>query len=145
MGRTAHLCEPQESSFPDGKRVQPRESRSPYHLPGPVTEGSQSVVFNAVPLLVLAAAYLETVADLFDAAFAGLSLVSEDNRQASGFLARFNGEDAGWWQEVQFDLEREPSGVASAVFEAAPVAVFDVEASPRVSQRLVKPIGAKSA
>src|SRR4051812_47571088 len=270
MGRTAHLCEPQESSFPDGKRLQPRESRSPYHLRGPVTEGTQSVVFNAVPLLVLATAYLvvaatlvptlwreraqarladvavvlmfpalavmaivwaavvfydrspigghvwppfaaiviglvppalilarwrerrllaagpmlarvaearsslrdreldataalsntlartheaegvaraflETVADLFDAAFAGLSLVSEDNRQASGFLARFNGEDADWWQEIQFDLEREPSGVASAVFEAAPVAVFDVEASPRVSQRLVKTIGAKSA
>src|SRR3954451_24998460 len=58
MAGTAHLCEPQESSFPDGKRVQPRESRSPYHLPPPVTEGSQSVVFNAAPLSVLAAAYL---------------------------------------------------------------------------------------
>ena len=38
---------------------------------------------------------------------------------------------------IRIDLVREPSGIASAVYEASPLAVFDVEGSPRVSQRLV--------
>jgi two-component system phosphate regulon sensor histidine kinase PhoR len=93
----------------------------------------------------VARAFLDTVAGLFGAGFAGLSLVSDDGRRASGFLARRHGEDWDWWQEVTFDLEHEPSGVASAVFEVAPVAVFDVEGAPQVSRRLVNAVGAKSA
>ena len=42
-------------------------------------------------------------------------------------------------------LHNEPSGIASAFFEAAPVSVYDVESSPLVSQRLAKTAGAKSA
>src|SRR5207342_3532239 len=41
-------------------------------------------------------------------------------------------------------LHNEPSGIASAYFEAAPVSVYDVESSPLVSPRLVKAVGAKS-
>ena len=93
----------------------------------------------------VARAFLDTVAGLFGAGFAGLSLVSEDGRRAWGFLARRNGKDWDWWRGVKFDLEHEPSGVASAVFEVAPVAVFDVEGAPRVNQRLVSAVGAKSA
>ena len=36
------------------------------------------------------------------------------------------------------DLRNEPSGIASAVFDAAPVTVFDVTSSPLVSPRLVR-------
>jgi len=42
-------------------------------------------------------------------------------------------------------LHNEPSGIASAFFEAAPVSVYDVESSSVVSQRLARKAGAKSA
>src|SRR5205085_1607981 len=128
----------------------------------PVSKATESVVFNAVPLLVLAAAYLtvgaalaptlwrerahltaidaalarlsnglvrtETVEDvarvlidsvtsLFGVEFAALSLLSEDGKEARGILARKDGADWPWWSDVRFDLERDPSGIASAAFE----------------------------
>src|SRR3954468_5327925 len=60
---------------------------------------------------------LDELAELFDLGFAALTFVSEDARTASGYLARCEGEDLEWWRELQLDLEREPSGIASAVFE----------------------------
>src|SRR5437764_750477 len=51
----------------------------------------------------VARAFLETVAELFGAGFAGLSLVSEDGRHAWGLLARFDGKDCDWWRDVKFD------------------------------------------
>src|SRR6185503_18501769 len=53
--------------------------------------------------------------------------------------------DQAWWSDVRVHLHNEPSGIASAFFEAAPVSVYDVESSPLVSQRLAKRAGAKSA
>src|SRR6185503_9929261 len=53
--------------------------------------------------------------------------------------------DQAWWSQVRVHLHNEPSGIASAFFEAAPVSVYDVESSPLVSQRLAKRAGAKSA
>ena len=45
---------------------------------------------------------------------------------ATGVYAELNGEPAAWWEEVQVDLRNEPSGIASAVFDAAPVTVYDI-------------------
>src|SRR5205823_7389426 len=73
-----------------------------------------------------------------------LALISEDAREATGFLARRDAGDVDWWRDVTLDLEREPSGIASAVFEAAPVAIYDVAGSSRVSRRLADQVGAKS-
>src|SRR2546423_2705141 len=87
---------------------------------------------------------LDQVGSLFGVEFTALALVSEDAREATGFLARRDGEDLDWWREVRLDLEREPSGIASAVFEASPVAVYDVAGSTRVSRRLTEQVGAKS-
>ena len=56
-----------------------------------------------------------------------------------------DGEDADWFRSVRIDLEHEPSAVASAAFEAAPLGIFDVESSPRVNRRLADRVGAKSA
>jgi hypothetical protein len=56
-----------------------------------------------------------------------------------------SGEDLDWWRELRLDLEREPSGIASAVFEATALTVYDTEASGVVSRRLVSAVGAKSA
>ncbi|MDX6512309.1 MAG: hypothetical protein QOE36_1813, partial [Gaiellaceae bacterium] len=62
-----------------------------------------------------------------------------------GFLAREDGADRPGFSDVRLDLEHEPSGVASAVFDAAPFAVYDTIGSTRVSPRLIAAFGAKSA
>jgi PAS domain S-box-containing protein len=45
---------------------------------------------------------------------------------------------------VRVDLRHEPSGIASSVFDAAPVTVYDVSSSPLVSARLAAAANAKS-
>jgi len=88
---------------------------------------------------------LDEIASLFEVGFVALTFVSEDGREASGFLARSHGEDVDWWRDVRVDLGNEASGIASAVFEAAAFAVYDVAGSSRVSARLAEAVGAKSA
>ena len=88
---------------------------------------------------------LDELAELFDLGFAALTFVSDDARTASGYLARSSGEDLVWWKEMQLDLEREPSGIASAVFEATALTVYDTQSSGVVSPRLAEAVGAKSA
>ena len=90
-------------------------------------------------------ALLDEVAGLLEVEFAALALVSEDGREAHGLVARTDGADVDWWSQVRLDLHNEPSGIASAYFDAAPLAVFDVESSPLVSRRLADAAGAKSA
>src|SRR5436190_5756540 len=65
----------------------------------------------------VARALLDEIASLFDVGFVALTFVSEDAREASGYLARANGEDVDWWPDIRVDLVREPSGIASAAYE----------------------------
>ena len=88
---------------------------------------------------------LDELAELFDVAFVALTFVSDDRREAAGYLARSNGEDVDWWRDVRLDLEHEPSGIASSVFEASALAVYDAQGSRVVSARLAAAVGAKSA
>jgi PAS domain S-box-containing protein len=88
---------------------------------------------------------LDEIAALFEVPFVALTFVSEDGREASGYLGRLRGRDIDWWGDLRLDLEREPSGIASAVFEAAAFTVFDTAGSGVVSSRLVEATGAKSA
>src|SRR5437763_9667037 len=60
---------------------------------------------------------LDEIAALFEVGFVALTFISEDQREASGFLARANGEDMPWWRDVRLDVQSEPSGIASVVFE----------------------------
>ena len=92
-----------------------------------------------------ARALLDELAELFDLGFAALTFVSDDGRHASGYLARVGGEDLDWWREMRLDLDREPSGIASAVFEATAITVYDTASSGVVSRRLADAVGAKSA
>jgi PAS domain S-box-containing protein len=87
---------------------------------------------------------LRHVLQLFGVEFTAVALVSEDAREAAGFLALSPEDELEWWRDVRLDLVNEPSGIASAVFEAAPVAIYDVEGSKRVSPRLAEAVGAKS-
>ena len=43
------------------------------------------------------------------------------------------------------DLRNEPSGIASAVFDAAPVTVYDTGTSPLINRAVAQTIGAHSA
>ncbi|MGH2977547.1 MAG: GAF domain-containing protein, partial [Gaiellaceae bacterium] len=88
---------------------------------------------------------LDELAELFDLGFAALTFVSDDARRASGYLARSGGEDVDWWRDMRLDLESEPSGIASAVFEATAMTVYDTASSGVVSRRLTDAVGAKSA
>src|SRR3989440_3971471 len=93
----------------------------------------------------VARALLDEIAALFRVGFVALAFVSEDAGEASGFLARAGGKDVSWWRDVRLDLAREPSGIASAVYEASSFAVYDASGSTRVSARLAAETGAKSA
>jgi PAS domain S-box-containing protein len=92
-----------------------------------------------------ARALLDELAELFDLGFAALAFVSDDGRHASGYLARAGGEDVDWWRDMRLELDREPSGIASAVFEATALTVYDTASSGVVSRRLADAVGAKSA
>ncbi len=84
------------------------------------------------------------VAELMGVGFVGVAVVSEDDREGIGVYGERDGEPADWWRGVHVDLRNEPSGIASAVFDAAPVTVFDVAGSPLVSTRLASAVGAQS-
>jgi len=88
---------------------------------------------------------LDEVESLLATEFNALALINQDEDEATGLLARSGGRDVGWWHEVRVHLHNEPSGIASAYFDAAPVAVYDVESSPLTSPRLAKAAQAKSA
>jgi len=77
--------------------------------------------------------------------FAAVALVDEDGRHAEGLLAVASTGEVDWWPETRIDFEEEPSGIGSAVFEGAPVVVYDVATSKQVSPRLAERVGAKSA
>jgi two-component system phosphate regulon sensor histidine kinase PhoR len=87
---------------------------------------------------------LDEVGSVLGIEFTALALIEEEAGQARGLLARDEGRDVDWWRDVRIDLGSEPSGIASAYFQAAPVVVFDCAVSPLVSQRLVERVGAKS-
>src|SRR5204863_6738825 len=69
---------------------------------------------------------LDEIAELLTVQFVGLVLVDAELREARGLLARLNGDDFASWDDARFDLAEEPSGIASAVFDAAPVVVYDL-------------------
>jgi PAS domain S-box-containing protein len=92
----------------------------------------------------LARELLERAESLVSAELACLFLVDEESRTASGVNGRSGGRELDWFPDVRIDLDNEPSGVATATYEAVPFAVYDANASKIVSRRLVETTGAKS-
>jgi PAS domain S-box-containing protein len=72
-----------------------------------------------------------------------IATVDEAEQRAVGFAAR--GVDEDWWRSVELDLGRDQSGIAAAARDRAPLVVFDVNSSPRVSQEISRKVGARSA
>jgi PAS domain S-box-containing protein len=88
---------------------------------------------------------LERVEPLVGVELSLLYLVDHDHRLASGVLGRDQGRELDWFREITVELDKEPSGVSKAVFEAVPLAVEDVRSSTIVSRRLAEATGARSA
>jgi PAS domain S-box-containing protein len=86
---------------------------------------------------------IDEAAKLLGLEFGSLVLVNDHLTEAIGVIARVGGADATW-DDVRLDLRNAPSGTASAVFDAAPLAVFDANASPIVNRRLVERAQVKS-
>ncbi|HET8606344.1 MAG TPA: GAF domain-containing protein, partial [Gaiellaceae bacterium] len=110
--------------------------------------GAVSAISSALAGTQGAIAIGRVVADevgrLLGVEFAAVALVDEQTGTAEGLVARCDGEDLEWWAGQRIDLREEASGIASAVFEAAPVQVYDVAASSLVSRRLAELVGARS-
>jgi signal transduction histidine kinase len=87
---------------------------------------------------------VERAASVARTEFAALMLIHEGGAEARGVVAIDRGEEVAWFPDVLLDLRNEPSGVASAYHDAAPLAVYDAQASQRVSARLVEATGARS-
>ena len=104
-----------------------------------------SALARARDLETAARPLVDQVQTLLGVDFAAVTVVDSDAHEARGVLARLGEADAAWWRDVRVDLRNEPSGIASAAFEAAPVVVYDVQSSPLVSPRLAERTGAKSA
>ena len=75
----------------------------------------------------VARALLDEVVAVLEVEFAAVMLISHNRKEATGLVARMDGEDTDWFRSVRIDLEHEPSAVASAAFEAAPLTIFEVE------------------
>jgi PAS domain S-box-containing protein len=87
----------------------------------------------------------DEVVALLEVEFSALALINEDGKEAMGVYARGEGGEVEWWAALRVDLENEPSAIASCVFEAAPLTIYDVESSPRVHRGIAERVGAKSA
>jgi len=92
----------------------------------------------------IARALLDRVEGVREVDFAGVFIVDHESRVASGVTGRARGKELDWFRQARIDLDNEPSGVATAVFEAAPFAVYDASASNIVSPRLVEATGVRS-
>ncbi len=87
---------------------------------------------------------LDEVGSALELDFVALAVITQDGKTATGLLARSHGDELDWWRDLSLDLQNEPSGIASAYFNSAPVVVYDVESSTLVNPRLVA-VKAKSA
>ncbi len=110
---------------------------------GAVAELSNALS-RAHDLVGVARPLVRQVTSLLGVGFSGVAAVTGDNDHGNGVYAELNGEAADWWASTSVDLRSEPSGIASAVFDASPVTVYDVASSTLVSPRLVQRVGAQS-
>lgn len=79
-----------------------------------------------------------------DVQFAALALADEELNEFHGVLAIGEGGEEDWWREFVIDSRSEPSGIASAAYEGAPLTVFDAETSPIINPRILGRVHAKS-
>jgi hypothetical protein len=104
---------------------------------------SRSPSRGSIPLYI-ARPLAAHVARRLRVGFVGVMLVDQEGLEAHGVYGETSGKPTGWWAETNVDLRGEPSGIARAYFDAAPVTVYDVAVSSLVSPRLATLVGAQS-
>ena len=87
---------------------------------------------------------IDRAVDVVGFEFGSLLTVDAEKTEAQGVLARRGRVDLPWFRDVRLDLVNDPSGTASAVFEGAPVAVYDADSSQLVNKELRDRTGARS-
>ncbi len=111
------------------------------------TRRAQDIYAQALPgardVETIAALLVRATSELLGVELAALALV--EGGVAAGVRAELDGEDVPWWRELRLTLDQEPSAIASVVFEAAPLMLYDVESSPQVKQDVSKALGVKSS
>ena len=105
---------------------------------------ASTVLGNTNDAGTVAAALLDQVEELPGVELALVFLVDSETRIATGLLGHADGRPLDWVADSRIDLDREPSGVGTAVFEASAFAVYDASTSKIVSRRMVEATGAKS-
>jgi PAS domain S-box-containing protein len=118
------------------KRISERELEA-------VAEMSRALAGAREPETV-ARTLIEHVTEAVAVGFAGL-VVLEGDATARGLLALRDGDELEWWRELRLDLQREPSGIATAARERVPVPVPVIEMSPVINPALAEAVGARSA
>ena len=108
-----------------------------------VTELSALLV-GAHSAEAVARTLIDRACELVHVEFGALTMIDEDLTEGIGVLARSRGNDVDWYREVRYDLRHEPSGTASTVFDAAPLAIYDAASSALVNRTIVSRVGAKS-
>jgi PAS domain S-box-containing protein len=111
---------------------------------GEAGAGGANALGGSDDLETVAERLLEQAERVAGIELACLFVIEDDKRIGKGVVGRVSGRDIDWFSDVRLDLENEPSGVATAAFEAAPFAVYDAAASKIVSSRMVEATGAKS-
>src|SRR5579862_5807986 len=112
MGHTAHLCKQESSEHEALRDVEcARPVRIPRIRPNRRAAGGcrefesvsrvASKLARTADLEVVARTLLDEIAATFGVSFAGLTVISDDGREAVGYLARSDGKDADWWREVR--------------------------------------------
>ena len=99
--------------------------------------GARDLEGAALPLV-------DEVRGLLGVEFAAVAVVDEDRRYATGIVASCEDLDVSWWRYLRLDLRHEPSILATVVYDAAPVTVYDLAASSRANPQLVARTGAQS-
>src|SRR4051794_17895546 len=125
-----------------------RRRRSAEPVSGPDLESLSAIATafgGSDDAATIARELLERVEPLVGVDLSLLFVVDDERRVATGLLGRDHGSELAWFREIAVDLDNEPSGVSTAVFEAAPFAVYDVRTSTIVSPRLADATGARSA
>src|SRR3954469_8933333 len=125
-----------------------RRRRSSAGVSGPDLESLSEIATafgGSDDAATIARELLERVEPLVGVELSLLYVVDDERRIASGLLGRDHGVELDWFRDLTVDLDTEPSGVSTAVFEATPSAVYDIRASGIVSPRVAQAAGARSA
>ena len=110
---------------------------------GAVTRTAGALIAANTPEEIARAVIDEAVAAV-GVEFGAMTIVDDELTEARGLVARQDGVDLDWYDEVWFDLRSEPSGTATTVFERKAFALRDARSSLLVNPTLMERVRPQS-